>query len=165
MLDALDDEAWRLQDTESLLDRAKAFHEAGLQETSLAVLDVVEQRCMQATEDNSLLMRFVQQQRQEKADIRQHPKALNNQAVEQYQRGDVVSALDTLRQAFRVMPKNPAIAVNLLQVIVANKKSTPVTDTTFDEVVMACQRLIESSELNDEQRRRYARLKPLLTPL
>lgn len=162
LLDALDNNLWRQQDTEALLDRAKAFHEAGLQETALSILDIVEQRCLQDATQNQLLIRFVQRERSEKSDIRLHPKALNNQAVTQYQRGDITAALTTLRQAFRVMPKNPAIAINLLQALLASKKTQPTNMAMYSDVITSCQNVIENNALTDEQKKRYARIKALL---
>lgn len=161
MMDQLNNEHWEDTSMDDLLDRAKAFHELGLHPQSQAIMDEIEQRCTNEEQESHLFLKYVQKEKQQRINIKQNPRELNNEAVEFYQRGNLEQALKAFRQAFTVMPKNSSIALNLLQTIAirAKEKSLPKSAT---KVIFNCIKTIEDGELNEEQRTRYEKVKSFL---
>ena len=168
LLDQLSDDTWETESIEGLLDKAKAFHEVGFQEHALNILDLIERRCHNDPAQSNLFLQYVQQEKTEKAEISLSPKELNNSAVNQYQRGDLEKALQTFRQAFTIMPKNPSIALNLLQAAAINLReanSEAAKDTLSTQLIHNCLKAIESGKLTEEQEQRYQRVKKVLKDL
>jgi len=115
-----------------LLDRAKALHEVGMKKESLAILDAISSRQDEENDELNLMATYLKQEKQEKEAITLSPKILNNTAVAQYKRGNLEQSYTTFAQAFRVMPKNPSIALNYLQAIVrAREANAPMLPDTL----------------------------------
>ena len=163
LLNQLNDETWKTESNEALLDRAKAFHDVGLREHSLNILDIVERRCQSG--ENPLFTYYIRQEKSEKTDIKLSPKALNNAAVHHFKKGEMGKSLKTFSEAFRVMPKNPAIALNLLQATAINWRTHRKDGKALHPVIHQCLKTIESAQLNDEQERRYQRVRSVLSDL
>jgi DNA-binding response OmpR family regulator len=161
LLEQLTEDNWETESMEALLDKAKAFHELGLYERSLSVLEQVEKRCHTDLDQGALFMHYVKQEKQEKTDIKLSPKELNNAAVNQYQLGDIDTALQTFRHAFTIMPKNASIALNLLQAIAMKTREKGLPENSRS-VVKSCILTIENSELNEEQEERYHKVRSYL---
>ncbi|GAB3023885.1 response regulator [Bowmanella dokdonensis] len=149
------------EDLEDLLDKAKVFHALGLHERCQKTLDEIEKRCKHDPEYGELFMRYIQQEKQEKTHILQSPKELNNNAVDYYQKGELDSALATFRQAYTLMPKNPSIALNLLQAIATKAREQGLSDGA-SQMVKRCIATIENGQLNEEQEARYIKVKSFL---
>jgi DNA-binding response OmpR family regulator len=161
LLDQLAEENWETESLDALLDKAKALHELGLYDKSSSILDVIERRCKVDDLQGSLFLHYVRQEKQERSAIKQTPRELNNSAVAYYQRGDLDDAFRVFRQAFTVMPRNLSIALNLLQSIAMNENSKNKDEST-QKVINNCIRVIENSELNDEQFERYHKVREML---
>ena len=146
---------------DDLLDKAKAFHELGLYDKSESVLQEIEQRCQEDESQSQTFMRYIQQERKERSSIKQTPKELNNNAVAQYQRGDLDNALQSFRQAFTVMPKNSSIALNLLQTIAMNSRDNGLPENA-KQVIQSCISSVEAGTLNEEQKERYLKVRQFL---
>ena len=74
----------------------------------------------------------------------------------------------TFRQAFTIMPKNPSIALNLLQAAAINLReanSEAAKDTLSTQLIHNCLKAIESGKLTEEQEQRYQRVKKVLKDL
>ncbi|NMH59354.1 response regulator [Alteromonas ponticola] len=166
LLHQLNDDAWEQESNEALLDKAKAFHEVGFQEHALKILDVIEKRCQDDPRQSELFLQYVQQEKSEKAEITHSPKELNNFAVIKYKRGDLATALKTFRQAFTIMPKNPSIALNLLQATAMElREKDRIINGKADTIIHRCMKTIESGKLSQEQEQRYQRIKSILADL
>jgi len=141
--------------TEALLDRAKALHEIGMRAKSLEILDAIAEREPSKTGEVNLLATYLKQERAERKAITLSPKTLNNTAVAQYKKGHLEQSYTTFSQAFRVMPKNPSIALNYLQAIIrARRSNTPLPPNTVD-AIKKCRETLETASLSEEQRSRY----------
>lgn len=166
LLGQLSNETWEQESTEALMDRAKAFHEVGLQEHALAILDTIEQRCLADEQENNLLLHYVKQEKFEKSTIAHSPKALNNIAVAYYHQGNTQQALHAFRQAFTVMPKNPAIAINLIQTTATEIRARRASNNAATrELLYNCMTTVETATLTDEQQERYQKLKKTVRTL
>ncbi len=79
-----------------------------------------------------------------------------------YQQGDLAKSFNTFLQAYQVMPKNPAIALNLLQAITMRATQGQPRINKVVSLVKRCRTTIESSELTEEQTQRYNNMKTVL---
>ncbi|MBN7820973.1 response regulator [Bowmanella yangjiangensis] len=161
LVEQLSEEPNQSQDLEDLLDKAKAFHTLGLYDRCQNVLDEIERRCRLTPEHGELFLHYIQQEKREKAEIRQTPKELNNSAVDFYQSGQLEEALKAFRQAYSLMPKNPSIALNLLQAIAMKVREQGLSEGAAS-MVERCILTIENGKLNDEQEERYLKVKSFL---
>ncbi len=148
--------------TEALLDRAKALHEVGMKKESLAILDAISTREQPTSDGTNLMSAYLKQEKAEKEAITLSPKTLNNTAVAQYKRGDLTQSYTTFSQAFRVMPKNPSIALNYLQSIIrARKSNTALPPNTLADI-RKCRETLETAQLSADQQSRYDNVKTIL---
>lgn len=161
LLEQITNESWESDTMEDLLDKAKAFHEIGLHNQSQQIMEEIEKRCQESTGQSDLFMQYVSKEKKERIAIKHTPRELNNNAVEQYQRGDINAALKTFRQAFTVMPKNPSIALNLLQTLAVRSRENGLPEMAKG-MVRQCIYTIENGEINEEQRDRYLKVKNFL---
>ena len=148
--------------TEALLDRAKALHEVGLKKESIAILDAISSRQEESADELNLMATYLKQEKEEKETITLSPKTLNNTAVAQYKRGNLEQSYTTFAQAFRVMPKNPSIALNYLQAIIrARKANAPMLSDTV-AAINNCRETLETTTLSEDQNARYQSVKNIL---
>lgn len=144
--------------TEALLDRAKALHEIGMRTKSIEILDVIAKRQSEKNEKGGevdLLATYLTQERDERKTISLSPKTLNNTAVAQYKKGHLEQSYTTFAQAFRVMPKNPSIALNYLQAIIRSRKNNMPLQPNAVKAIRKCRETLETATLSEEQRSRY----------
>jgi tetratricopeptide (TPR) repeat protein len=144
--------------TEALLDRAKALHEIGMRTKSIEILDVIAKRQSEKNEKDGevdLLATYLTQERDERKTISLSPKTLNNTAVAQYKKGHLEQSYTTFAQAFRVMPKNPSIALNYLQAIIRSRKNNMPLQPNAVKAIKKCRETLETATLSEEQRSRY----------
>jgi CheY-like chemotaxis protein len=163
LLGQLEEQHWENESVDALLDKAKAFHELGLHARSQSILDEIELRISSEPEHGEVFRQYIRQEKHEKSTIKQSSKELNNAAVDSYKQGDMKSALQVFSHAFTLMPKNPSIALNLLQAITARSHEIGHTDTdTSTGTINRCIRIVENSSLNDEQEARYHKIRTML---
>ncbi|MGB0924913.1 MAG: hypothetical protein ACPGUW_11470, partial [Pseudoalteromonas shioyasakiensis] len=107
-------------------------------------------------------LRYIQQQQTERRDIKLGPKELNNHAVTQFNKGQLNTALEAFTQAFRIMPKNASIALNLLQCLF----DTNNQGQSFNlALAKKCFALLDAQTLEDEQAIRFEKIKALAAKL
>jgi DNA-binding NarL/FixJ family response regulator len=148
--------------TEALLDRAKALHEVGMKKESLAILDAISSRQDEENDELNLMATYLKKEKEKKEATTLSPKILNNTAVAQYKRGNLEQSYTTFAQAFRVMPKNPSIALNYLQAIIrARKANAPMHPDTLS-AIKKCRETLESAALSEDQYSRYENVKSIL---
>ncbi len=151
-----------IRSIESALDKAKAFHELGLLDKSKALFAKITEHCKKHSQDETLLY-YLEQEQKERQDITLGPKDLNNQAVELYQRGQYSAALAAFNDAFRIMPNNISIALNLLQTMLdAQKQGATTINSTLVKRAVAT---ISKHDLQQEQAERFAKISDQLVNL
>lgn len=161
LMQQLDNEDWEDSSMDDLLDRAKAFHELGLHAQSQSLMDEIERRCKGEEHESQLFLQYIQKEKQQRIEITQSPRELNNAAVEQYQRGDLDNALKIFRQAYTVMPKNPSIALNFLQTIAIQTQENQIPNHCRI-IISNCLKTIEDGDITPEQEARYEKVKAFL---
>jgi tetratricopeptide (TPR) repeat protein len=152
---------------ESLADKAKALHEVGLKDDAIALYTVIEKRTQKRAsyvDDQlsgvALFSQCIAQERREKEQVRLNPKELNAEGISAFRSGNFAKAFEVFSQAASIMPKNIAIALNLLHVI-----SKLNLNNAIEEVNIHLNRsinLLEQKKLNFEQTQKYKKLRNLL---
>jgi tetratricopeptide (TPR) repeat protein len=156
-----------LMSDEALVDKAKALHEIGLKEDSKALYKVLEARAQTRNDyiddqlsDLSLFSKLIVKERQEKERISLNPNELNKAGVLAFNTGDFSKAFEVFTQASALMPKNTAIALNLLHVI--SKLDMSSTINEISSHISRCIDVLDPSKLNFEQSQKYKKLRILL---
>jgi thioredoxin-like negative regulator of GroEL len=85
------------------------------------------------------------------------PKELNNHAVTQFNQGRIDVALEAFTQAFRIMPKNASIALNLMQCLL--DKNQRAENTINTPLLKKCFELLNNVDLDADQKERLGKLK------
>lgn len=157
VLEKLPNSMVTIDNLEDALDRAKALHEVGLIQLSRQWFDRIVEFCGEQPTD-PYLASYLAQEQKERAELTTAPRELNNIAVMHYQQGNWQLALTAFEHAFRLLPKNLGIALNLWQSIVT-APADAVTQRPRKELERACWQVIESSTLSNEQQQRVAKLR------
>ncbi|WP_404340496.1 response regulator [Pseudoalteromonas mariniglutinosa] len=157
LIEQLEDDN-QIRSIDGALDKAKAFHELGFHHKAQALFSQIITHCERHPNvSDPVYLRYIQQQQSERRDIKMGPKELNNHAVTQFNHGQLNTALEAFMQAFRIMPKNPSIALNLLQCLFDNSNQN---GQSFNLVIAKkCYALLCSHELEEEQVTRFDKLK------
>ena len=152
---------------ESLADKAKALHEVGLKDDALALYKVIEERAQKRANyiddqlsDIALFSHCISQERSEKEQVRLNPKELNSEGITAFRNGNFTKAFDVFSQAASIMPKNTAIALNLLHVISKLNLSGAIEEVNTH--LMHSINLLEQKKLSFEQAQKYKKLRNLL---
>jgi CheY-like chemotaxis protein len=164
LLNKLDEDSWDNEGIDALLDKAKIFHDLDLHERSQAVLEQIEERCKNDSEQSEIFLHYINQEKEEKSAIKFSSKDLNNTAVGHFQKADIDMAMEIFTQAFTIMPKNASIALNLMQAISTKAAKLGVTIVS-DSVLKKCIKTIENSTLNKTQQERYHKIRTTLDAL
>lgn len=157
LIEQLDDDDNHIRSVDGALDKAKAFHELGFHHKAQSLFNQIISHCERhPTVSDPVYLRYIQQQQSERRDIKMGPKELNNHAVTQFNRGQLNTALEAFTQAFRVMPRNPSIALNLLQCLFDNTKQNGQSLNTM--MAKKCYALLNTTALDNEQQQRFNKI-------
>ena len=152
-----------IRSVDDTLDKAKAFHELGMHYKADQLFNQLKDHCEKHQEDDAALLTYLKQEQQERNDIRYSPKELNNNAVKNYEKGHYEEALSFFTQAFRIMPKNANIALNLLQTLFDPRHMQQ--QTMNKSLVEKCYEIVENAELDNEQTKRLKSIEPKIKSL
>lgn len=157
MLEQMDDVPVAITDLESALDRAKALHEVGLTQASKRWFEKIAESCRQQPPD-AYLHTYLAQEQKERSELTTAPRELNNIAVMHYQHGNWQAAMSAFEHAFRLLPRNAGIALNLLQSLLTAPTGA-INPVKQGQLKAACLRTIDNGKLNAEQQQRFHQLK------
>lgn len=149
---------------EDNLDKVKVYHELGLREEALTLLDAVKKQIACDSLAGAVTNKFVEQEAEEKSEIHFTPKQLNSMAVEFFKRKKMAPALDSLHKALRLTPKNIKVALSLLKVIQAIHR-TDGMDEDHMELAKSTLLMIDAGHLDDKQKQHYDELRAELGPI
>ncbi|MEL7309027.1 MAG: hypothetical protein AAGK05_14955, partial [Pseudomonadota bacterium] len=163
LINQLDESDTQIRSVDGALDKAKAFHELGFHHKAQMLFNQIITHCERhPSVSDPVYLRYIQQQQTERRDIKLGPKELNNHAVTQFNKGQLNTALEAFTQAFRIMPKNASIALNLLQCLF----DTNNQGQSFNlALAKKCFALLDTQTLEDEQAIRFEKIKALAAKL
>ena len=148
---------------EDNLDKVKVFHELGMREEAIGLLDAVKKQIACDSLAGAVTNKFVEQEAQEKAEIHFTPKQLNSMAVEFFKKKKMAPALDSLHKALRLTPKNIKVALSLLKVIQAIHRDEGL-DPDQRELANSTLKMIDGADLDEKQALHYKELRAELGP-
>jgi tetratricopeptide (TPR) repeat protein len=151
---------YKVVDIEDALDKAKAFHELGFHRDSEKMFNEINELCEQGGQ-NPVLSQYIKNESKLRIEIKDTPKVLNNRAVELFQRGRLKEALEEFKKAFKVMPKNPSIALNLMQTLI-DSNALVEHEEESKLVLHLCLQALRNAQLNEEQSERMEKLQAKL---
>lgn len=150
-----------IENVEDELDKAKSYHELGLYAQSKELFERIDEHCSEQLGDTTAISAYVKQEKQQREEIQEGPKELNNRAVSSYQRGNYFEAFNAFRQAFALIPHNASIALNLLQTICNHRQISP-DNVEIRELINKCVATVKKGKLDDEQLERFKVVKDKL---
>lgn len=127
---------------EDNLDKVKAFHEVGMWEQSMQLLDQMKDDMGDNSFTGKVLTEYLEQESQERQDIRYSPKELGEMASSHYKNKRYKPAYNLLCQAAQLTPNNTNISISLLKVLAIMAEETGL----IEEESQAAKKLMESLE-------------------
>ncbi|AXR06897.1 response regulator [Salinimonas sediminis] len=103
---------------EDNLDKMKAFHELGMKEHCLSLLDKLRSQIEGDTFSSQVVDEYLKQESIERREISFTTKELKEMAAVNYKENRMQPAYNNLRQALTLSPQNRQIAFSLLKVLV-----------------------------------------------
>lgn len=135
---------------EDNLDKVKVFHELGMREEALSLLAAVKKQIACDSLAGAVTNKFVEQEEKEKTEIHFTPKQLNSMAVEFFKKKKMAPALNSLKQALQLTPKNVKVALSLLKVLQAIHRGEGM-DKDQKELALSTINVVDNSELDEKQ--------------
>jgi DNA-binding response OmpR family regulator len=108
---------------EDNLDKVKVFHELGMREEALKMLDVISNQVSGDSLTSQVINKYIEQESIERVEINFSPKQLNDMSIEHFEKNRLKPALDTIQQALRLTPHNIKLTMRLLKILIALKES------------------------------------------
>jgi tetratricopeptide (TPR) repeat protein/CheY-like chemotaxis protein len=139
-----------LKNFEDNLDKVKAFHEVGLWEQSMRLLDQMKEDVGDDSFTGKVLSEYLEQESIERQDIRYSPKELGEMASSYYKNKRYKPAYNLLSQAAQLSPNNANITISLLKVlaILAEVEGLSEEETVS---VTSCLEVLEGITLSEGQ--------------
>lgn len=150
---------YEMKNLDDALDKAKAFHELGFHRDSEKVFEEIDKLCHNA--DNPVFSQYIKNEKQLRIEIKESPKELNRRAIQLFKQGKLKDALDAFQTAFKVMPHNPSIALNLMQTLIESGYNKDAPEEA-NIIINLCQRALSSTQLDEEQQARYKKLTAMM---
>lgn len=145
---------------EDSLDKMKAFHELGMREQCVSILDKLRKQIEGDTFTSQVVNEYLNQESIERTEIQFTTKELKQMATVNYKENRLIPAYNNLRQALTLSPKDKQIAISLLKVIA----QIHLDDTLTDEQMKTAQRAAKLLQANGlsatqaEKRDQYVKL-------
>mgnify|MGYP000495310070 FL=1 len=129
---------------EDSLDKMKAFHELGMREQCVSILDKLRKQIEGDTFTSQVVNEYLNQESIERTEIQFTTKELKQMATVNYKENRLIPAYNNLRQALTLSPKDKQIALSLLKVIA----QIHLDDTLTDEQMKTAQRAAKLLQAN-----------------
>lgn len=108
---------------EDNLDKVKVFHELGMREEAVKMLDAIRNQISGDSLTSQVINKYIEQETIERSEINFTPKQLNSMAVEHFEKKRMQPALDAIEQALRLTPNNIKLTMSLLKILIMIKQS------------------------------------------
>ncbi|BFT30104.1 hypothetical protein D210916BOD24_12800 [Alteromonas sp. D210916BOD_24] len=127
------------------LDKMKAFHELGMREHCLKILDKLRLKIEGDTFTSRVINEYLNQESIERTEIQFTTKELKQMAAVNYKENRLQPAYNNLRQALTLSPKDKQIALSLLKVIAQIHLTETLTKEQHDTSISAAKMLTQSN--------------------
>jgi DNA-binding NarL/FixJ family response regulator len=133
------------QSLEDSLDKMKAFHELGMREHCVKILDKLRMQIEGDTFTSQVVNEYLNQESIERSEIQFTTKELKHMATVNYKENRLLPAFNNLRQAFTLSPKDKQIALSLLKVVAQIHLADDLTDDQIECAQRAAKVLMQST--------------------
>ena len=114
-------------DIEDNLDKVKVFHELGMREEALKILQAIGNQIAGESLPSQVVTKYIEQEMDERQEIFFTARQLHEMAVEHFQKKRLEPALASLVQALQLSPQNTKLAMSLIKVLMAIKREAHFT--------------------------------------
>ncbi|MDU0356073.1 response regulator [Paraglaciecola aquimarina] len=146
---------------EDTLDKIKAFHEVGLWESSMDLLNQLKSNFKHDSFTGKVLAEYLEQETKARQDVRYTPKELGEMASIHYKNRRYKPSYNLLSQAAQLAPNNTNIALSLLKVLVKLTEDIMLNEDE-DKQIKECILLLESEKLTSTQQQNLSEYKSIL---
>jgi CheY-like chemotaxis protein len=143
-----------MKNFEDNLDKVKAFHEVGLWEQSMLLLDQMKGDMGHESFTGKVLAEYLEQESKERQDIRYSPKELGEMASSHYKNKRYKPAYNLLCQASQLSPNNANITISLLKVLAILAEEVGLNEEEFQSVEK-CLDALEEVTLSEGQQSKF----------
>lgn len=127
---------------EDNLDKMKAYHELGMREHCISILDKLRKQIAGDNFTSQMVNEYLKQESLERVEVQFTTKELKQMATANYKENRFVPAFNNLHQAFIISPQDKQIAMSLLKILVQLQKVEALTDAQFDVATEAAHMLL-----------------------
>ncbi|CAD5272437.1 Response regulator receiver domain-containing protein [Alteromonas sp. 38] len=138
------------QSMEDNLDKMKAFHELGMREQCISILEKLKTQIEGDTFSSQVVDEYLKQESIERTEIQFTTKELKNMATVHYKENRLQPAYNNLRQALTISPKDKQIALSLMKVLLQLHSTQPLSDEQLEVVTLAA-RMLTNEKLSASQ--------------
>lgn len=138
---------------EGNLDLMKAYHELGMKEECLSILDTLRTQLAGDTLASQVVDEYLKREEIERREIKFTTKELKEMAAVNYRENRILPAYNNLCQALTLSPHDKSIALSLLKVLVYINKSEPLSDAQHD-IALTSVDLLSRANLPPNQRQK-----------
>ena len=138
------------QSMEDNLDKMKAFHELGMREQCISILEKLKTQIEGDTFSSQVVDEYLKQESIERTEIQFTTKELKNMATVHYKENRLQPAYNNLRQALTISPKDKQIALSLMKVLLQMHSTQPLNDEQLEVVTLAA-RMLTNEKLSSSQ--------------
>ncbi len=146
---------------EDNLDKMKAFHELGMREQCLNILDKLRQQIEGDTFSSQVVDEYLKQESIERKEIHFTTKELKQMAAVNYKENRLAPAYNNLRQALTLSPQDTQLALSLLKVLVQINKANTLTGEQLTTARQTAAQLSAASIAPTHQQKRDQYIKAL----
>lgn len=139
---------------EDNLDLMKAYHELGMKEECLSILDTLRTQLAGDTLASQVVDEYLKREEIERREIKFTTKELKEMAAVNYRENRILPAYNNLCQALTLSPHDKSIALSLLKVLVHINKSEPLTDAQHDIALTSVDLLSRANLPPNQQQKR-----------
>jgi tetratricopeptide (TPR) repeat protein len=143
---------------EDNIDKVKVLHELGKREDAIHLLEAIKKQICGDTLGSQVVNKYIEQERQHRANIHFSPKQLNDMAVEHFNKKRMKPALNSLEKALQLTPKNIKVSISLLKVIVMLNRQDEMDDGHI-ALAKSTIEILDKAELSYKQVKSYIELK------
>ena len=103
---------------EDNLDRVKVLHELGMREDAIDLLAAINNQIAGDSLNSQVVRRYIAQESEQREEIHFTAKELNSMAVEHFQKNRLLPALEAIKQALKLSPKNIKLLFSQLKIMI-----------------------------------------------
>lgn len=135
---------------EDELDKVKAYHEAGMWEKSMSILNEMKGGVSDDSFTGKVLTAYLEQESQERENIRYNPKELGEMASSHYKNKRYKPSYNFLCQANKLSPNNKNIVITILKVLAIIAEESGLTEAESMHAEESIKFLVDV-ELSEQQ--------------